>query len=99
MRSLFYGSSTLSGGALVWRREWLGVELDQKTASLRVIYVAEEVTEFVSDYLSGVEPIGHPKSRRACTLQGVGTIGFKFTNTSYMYMNRDKGHTRRQATP
>ena len=55
-------------------------------------YVAEEVIEFVSDYLSGVEPIGLPRSRHAGSLQGVGTIGFKSIYTTYEV--RQKAHTK-----
>jgi Domain of unknown function (DUF4216)/Domain of unknown function (DUF4218) len=40
-------------------------------------YIAEEVIEFYTSYLEGVEPIGLPKSRHEGRLQGVGTIGYK----------------------
>jgi Domain of unknown function (DUF4216)/Domain of unknown function (DUF4218) len=40
-------------------------------------YIAEEVIEFYTSYLEGVEPIGLLKSRHEGRLQGVGTIGYK----------------------
>ena len=40
-------------------------------------YVAEEIIEFVSDYLEGVQPVGLPRSRHEGRLQGVGTIWAK----------------------
>jgi Domain of unknown function (DUF4218) len=40
-------------------------------------YIVEEVIEFYTSYLEGVEPIGLPKSRHEGRLQGVGTIGYK----------------------
>jgi hypothetical protein len=40
-------------------------------------YIAEEIIEFYTSYLEGVEPIGLPKSRHESRLQGVGTIGYK----------------------
>ena len=55
-------------------------------------YVAEEVIEFVSDYLEGVEPVGLPRSKHEGRLQGVGTIGFKSMNTTYEL--RMKAHTK-----
>jgi Domain of unknown function (DUF4218) len=41
-------------------------------------YITEEVIEFYTSYLEGVEPISLPKSRHEGRLQGVGTIGYKF---------------------
>jgi Domain of unknown function (DUF4218) len=40
-------------------------------------YIAEEVIEFYTSYLEGVEPIGLPKSQHEGRLQGVDTIGYK----------------------
>jgi Domain of unknown function (DUF4218) len=39
--------------------------------------IAEEIIEFYTSYLEGVELIGLPKSRHEGRLQGVGTIGYK----------------------
>jgi hypothetical protein len=40
-------------------------------------YSTEEAVEFCTNYLTGVSPIGVPKSRYEGRLQGVGTIGSK----------------------
>ncbi|XP_078165513.1 uncharacterized protein LOC144560210 [Carex rostrata] len=40
-------------------------------------YSTEEVIEFCTNYMTGVGPIGVPKSRYEGRLQGVGTIGLK----------------------
>src|SRR5271157_652096 len=40
-------------------------------------YVAEEVIEFCTEYMTGVEPIGIPRPKHEGRLRGVGTIGFK----------------------
>ncbi|XP_078154143.1 uncharacterized protein LOC144549298 [Carex rostrata] len=40
-------------------------------------YSTEEVIEFCTNYMTGVSPIGVPKSRYEGRLQGVGTIGLK----------------------
>ena len=40
-------------------------------------YVAEEIIEFVSHYVEGVEPVGLPRSRHEDRLQGTGIIGAK----------------------
>ncbi|XP_078167222.1 uncharacterized protein LOC144561985 [Carex rostrata] len=40
-------------------------------------YSTEEVIEFCTNYMTGVGPIGIPKSRYEGRLQGVGTIGLK----------------------
>jgi len=40
-------------------------------------YSTEEVVEFCTNYMTGVGPIGVPKSRYEGRLQGVGTIGLK----------------------
>ena len=40
-------------------------------------YSTEEVIEFCTNYMTGVDPIGVPKSRYEGRLQGVGTIGLK----------------------
>jgi hypothetical protein len=37
--------------------------------------IAEEVIEFYTDYLKGVESIGIPESRHEGRLTGVGTVG------------------------
>ena len=55
-------------------------------------YVANEVIDFVSDYLEGVEPVGLPRSRHEGRLQGAGTIGFKSMNPTYEL--RMKAHTK-----
>jgi hypothetical protein len=41
----------------------------------------EEVIEYYTDYLEGVEPIGLPKSQYEGRLRGVGTKGSKFINS------------------
>ena len=40
-------------------------------------YSTEEVIDFCTNYLTGVDPIGVPKSRYEGRLQGVGTIGLR----------------------
>jgi hypothetical protein len=40
----------------------------------------EEMIEYYTDYLEGVEPIGLPKSRYESRLRGVGIKGSKFIN-------------------
>jgi Domain of unknown function (DUF4218) len=40
-------------------------------------YIAEDVIEFYTCYLEGVEPNGLPKSRHEGRLQGIGAIGYK----------------------
>ncbi|KAJ9560349.1 hypothetical protein OSB04_005509 [Centaurea solstitialis] len=40
-------------------------------------YLSEEVIDFCTDYLNGVNNIGVPRSRHEGRLGGVGTIGFK----------------------
>ena len=46
-------------------------------------YVSEEIVEFVSNYLEGVDAVGLPKSKHEDRLQGVGTIGFKTIRTTH----------------
>jgi len=46
-------------------------------------YVAQEVIEFYSDYLAGIDPIGLPTSRHEGRLQGAGTIGYKLVKVTY----------------
>jgi hypothetical protein len=41
-------------------------------------YIAEEIIEFYTEYLDGVEPIGLLKSHHDGRLQGTGTIWYKF---------------------
>ena len=55
-------------------------------------YVAEEIIEFVSDYLQGVHPVGLPRSRHEGRLQGVGTIGAKPIFAKYDL--RQKAHNK-----
>jgi len=51
-------------------------------------YVAEEVIEFYTYYLGGVEPIGLPKSRHEGRLHGTGTIGFKLVKVRLELRNK-----------
>ena len=53
-------------------------------------YVSEEIVEFVSNYLEGVDAVGLPKSKHEGRLQGVGTIGFKTIRTTHEL--RQKAH-------
>ena len=46
-------------------------------ASIVEGYVSEEVIDFCTNYLDGVNSIGVPRSRHDDRLGGVGTIGFK----------------------
>jgi Domain of unknown function (DUF4218)/Domain of unknown function (DUF4216) len=53
-------------------------------------YIAEEVVEFYTDFLNGLEPVGLPKSRHEGRLEGTGTIGSK-TAMPGLHM-REKAH-------
>jgi Domain of unknown function (DUF4218) len=50
----------------------------------------EQVIEYYTDYLEGVEPIGLPKSRYEGKVRGIGTNGSKFINPDLQ--RREKTH-------